>query len=164
MRYPKKLVLAVVVGLVAIAIGAPAQAKVPCVGVKDGEVKQNAKIRFRDVCKKKEMQLDLFATVRETRVCTVEDASAAEALAASVQTRYDVGVAPRKDVLASRLLRYDFQWCAGEIDKDAYCTAATTDVELLVGLLDAGYTAGVTPIEHLLQAHRDAAAIRALCD
>ena len=110
------------------------------------------------------MQLDLFTTVRESRVCTVEDAAAAVALAASVQTRFDVGVVSMKDVLASRLLRHDFQWCAGEIDKDAYCTAATTDVELLVGLLDAGYTAGVTPIEHLLRAHRDAAAIRALCD
>ena len=49
MRYPKKLVLAVVGGLLAIAIGTPAQARVPCVGTKDGGVKQNAKIRFRDV-------------------------------------------------------------------------------------------------------------------
>jgi hypothetical protein len=150
--------------LLATAGFASAQAKVPCVNEKKWEVKKDAKIRFRDVCRRGELQLDLFAAARESRVCSAADAAAAANLADVVQMRFEVGIVSMRDVVASRLLRHDFQWCAGEIDKDAYCDAATADAESLVSFLDDLYLNGAVAIELLLEAHRDAAAMRALCD
>ncbi len=146
------------------AFAPPADATVACVDAKKGKVKKNSRIVLRKSCPKGELQLDVSALVIEGRVCTAEDEADARDLIERVQTRFEVGLVPFRDVRATEILLRDTLLCTGAWTRRQYCEEGTVLIaEDLAAETEQAYNAGQASIGDVLETRRGAITRRALC-
>lgn len=81
----------------------------------------------------------------------------------NVVDRFNVGEVTRTDVELAHKYLLDMQYFAGDLDKAAYCSAATDAQNLVLQGMEEEARVGQRTVEEVLQAKRDLSALNITC-